>query len=96
MIGETWYKTSPMRNLRYLLSDSAKNKELVQQFDFIGEFPQANVKHRVIVKSDSIYGEYFPDYAKYFGRPLRLNKLMYGMTSSGNLFADEPTNFMIN
>ena len=48
------------------------------------------------VNLDSIYGEYFPEYAKYFGRPSRLNKSMYGMTNSSNLFADEITNWIID
>ena len=43
----------------------------------------------------SRYVEYFPDCANYFGRPLRLNKSMYGMNSYGKLFADEITNWLI-
>ena len=40
--------------------------------------------------------EYFPEYANYFGRPLRLNKPMYGMTNDGNIFADELTNWLVD
>ena len=63
---------------------------------FVGEFLQADVKHRVFVKLDSRYGEYFPEYYNYFGRSLRLKKSMYGMTNSGNLFAYEIINWMID
>ena len=48
------------------------------------------------MKLDSRYGEYLPEYAHYFGRPLRLKKSMYVMTNSGNIFADELTNRMID
>ena len=64
--------------------------------DSIRSFLQANVKHRVIVKLDSRYGEYFLEYENYFGRPLILKKSIYGMTNSRNLFDDELTNCLIN
>ena len=47
------------------------------------------------MKLDSRYREQFPEYANYFGRPLGLNKEMYGMTNTGNLFSDETTNWLI-
>ena len=56
---------------------------------------QAKVKNRVFVKLDIRYKDYFPEYAKYFGRALRLLKSMYGMTNSGKLFADELTEWLL-
>ena len=41
------------------------------------------------------YADYFPEYAQYFGRALRLLKFMYGMTNSGKLFADDLTEWLI-
>ena len=41
------------------------------------------------------YADYFPEYAKYFGRSLKLLKSMYGMTNSGKLFSDELTEWLI-
>ena len=41
------------------------------------------------------YTDYFPEYAKYFGRSLKLLKSMYGMTNSGKLFADELTEWLL-
>ena len=61
MIGKTWYPTASMGTLKYFLSDSSKYKERVHKLDLFGEFLQANVKHRVFVKLDSRYGEYFPE-----------------------------------
>ena len=80
-----------MRTLEYFLVDAARHKAGVHQLDFIEAFLQAKVKNRVFVKLDIRYTYYFPEYAKYFGRALRLLKSMYFMTNSGKLFADELT-----
>ena len=89
--GDTWSPTAFMRTLKYFLVDSDKNKARVHQLDFIGAFLQAKVKNRFFIKSDMRYTYYFPEYAQYFGRALRLLKSMYGMNNSGKLFADELT-----
>ena len=41
------------------------------------------------------YADYFPEYAQYFGRALKLLKYMYWMTNYGKLFADELTEWLI-
>ena len=89
MVGDTWSPTSSMRDLTYFLEDAAKHKSIVYQLDFIGAFLLAKVKNIFFVKLDISYTDYFPEYANYFGRALRLLKSMYGMTNSGKLFADE-------
>ena len=91
MVGDTWSPTASMRTLKYFLADAAKHKARVHQLDFIRAFLQANVKNRVFVKWDMRYADYFPEYAKYFGRSLKLLKSMYGITNYGKLFADELT-----
>ena len=78
-----------MKTLKYFLADAAKHKSRVHQLDFIGAFFQAKLMNRVFVELDIRYTDYFPEYAKYFGRALRLLKSMYGMTKSGKLFADK-------
>ena len=80
-----------MSTFKYFLSDAAKHKARVHQLDFIGPFLQAKVKNRVIVKLDMRYAAYFPEYAQYFVRALKLLKSMYGMTNSSKLFAHELT-----
>ena len=84
-----------MRTLKYFLSDKAKHKARVHKLDFIGAFLQANVKNIVFVKLDMRYADYFPKYAQYFGRALKLLKSMYVMTNSGKLFADDLTEWLI-
>ena len=56
---------------------------------------QAKVKNRVFVKLEIRYTYYFLEYAKYFGRSLRLLNSMYGMTNSGKLFAYESTEWLL-
>ena len=84
-----------MRTFKYLQAYTAKHKARVHQLDFIGSFFQAKLKNRVFVKFDMRYADYFPDYAQYFGRTLKLLKSMYGMTNSGKLFSDELTEWLI-
>ena len=88
LVGNTWSPTASMSTLKYFLSDATKHKARVHQLDFIEAFLQAKLKNRVFVKLDSRYTYFFPEYAKYFGRALRLLKSIYGMTNSGKLFAD--------
>ena len=96
MIGHTWVPTELIRTLKYFLLDNTKQKERLHQVDFIWAFLQVNVKHRVFKKLDSRYVEYLPEYANYFGRPLRLKKSTCGMNNSGKLFADDVTNWLID
>ena len=74
IIGYTWDPTVSMMNLKYFLSYYDKQKSIVHQLYLIGEFIQANIKHRVFVKLDSRYGEYFPEHVNYFGRVLSIDK----------------------
>ena len=89
MVGYTWSPTASMKTLKYFLADASKHKSRVYQLYFIGSFLQSKVKNRVFVKLDIRYTDYFPEYAKYFGRSLKLLKSMYDMTNSGKLFAYE-------
>ena len=88
MFGDTWSPTASMRTLKYFLADAAKHKSRIKQLDFIGAFLLAKVKNRVFVKLDISYTDYFPEYAQYFERALRLFKSMYGIKNSGKLIAD--------
>ncbi len=60
-----------------------RNKCRVYQLDFIGAFLQANVRGRIFVSLPKVYGDIWPEFKDYCGRPLRLVKSMYGMTYSG-------------
>ena len=56
---------------------------------------QAKVNNRVFFKLDIRYTDYFPEYAKYFGRALIFLNSMYGMTNSGKFFADKLTEWFL-
>ena len=70
------------------LADTEKHKSIVHQLDFIGSLLQAKVNNRVLVKLESRYTDYFPEYSNHFGRALILLNSMYGMTNSRKLFSD--------
>ena len=89
LVGDTGLPTASMRTLKYFPADETKHKARVHQLDSIGAFLKAKVNNRVFVKLDISYTDYFPEYAQYFGRALRLLKSMYGTTNSVKLFADE-------
>ena len=91
MFGDTWSPRATISTLKYFLADATKHKSIVHKLDFIGALLQVKVKNRVFVKLDIRYIYYFPEYANYFGRSLRLLNSIYGMNNSGKLFADELT-----
>ena len=95
LVGDTWSPTAFMRNLICFLADATKHKARVHQLDFIGAFLLAKVKNRAFVKLDIRYTDYFLEYAKNFGRALRLLKSMYGMNNTGKLFSDELTEWLL-
>jgi hypothetical protein len=80
---DKWSPTASFRALKMFLGHAARLKVRVRQLDFIGAFLQAKVRSRVFVKLPAVYGEIFPEFKEYCGRPLRLLKSMYGMTFSG-------------
>ncbi|MGH3056190.1 MAG: reverse transcriptase domain-containing protein, partial [Gaiellaceae bacterium] len=85
----TWSPTASVTLLKVFLAHAARIRCRVKQLDFIGAFLQANVRERIFVKLPAKYGELFPEYNKYCGRPLRLNKSMYGMIHSGRFWWEE-------
>ena len=66
LVGDTWSPTASIRNLKYFFADVAKHKAIVHQIDFIGSFLQAKVKNGILVKLDSRYTDYFPEYSNCF------------------------------
>ena len=95
LVGDTWSPTASMSTLKYFLANATKHKAKVHQLDFIGTFLQAKFKNRVFLKLDSRYADSFPEYSNYFGRSLILLNSMYGITISGNLFADDLTECLL-
>ncbi len=79
----SWSPKAPFRSLKMFLADAARNRCTVHQLDFVGAFLQANVRGRIFVTLPKVYGDIWPEFKEYSGRPLRLVKSMHGMTYSG-------------
>ena len=95
MVGDTCSQIASMITLKYFPADAAKHKARVHQLNFIVSFLQAKLKNRVFFKLNIRHTYYFPEYANYFVRALRLLNSMYGMTNYGKLFSDEFTEWLL-
>ncbi len=74
--------SAPFKSLKMFLADAARSRFKVHQLDFVGAFLLANVRGRIFVTLTKVYGNIWPEFKEYCGRPLRLVKVMYGMTYS--------------
>eukprot|EP00957_Ditylum_brightwellii_P096580 7355694-Ditylum_brightwellii.AAC.1 len=61
----------------------------VEQTYFIGVHPQAKATEMFSIRLPEIFKQYFPYLFKYFGPPVRLQKTIYGLTQSGELWVTE-------
>jgi len=68
--GDPYSPTASSRTLKMFLADAAKHQVRVKQLDFIGAFLQAKMKYRMFVMLPQKYGQLFPEYASWCGRPL--------------------------
>ncbi|MGH7973945.1 MAG: reverse transcriptase domain-containing protein [bacterium] len=93
---DTWSPTASVKLLKMFLAHAARMKCRVKQLDFIGALFQANVRERIFVKLPAKYGELFPEYSQYCGRPLRLAKSMYGMIHSGRFWWEELLEWLLS
>jgi Reverse transcriptase (RNA-dependent DNA polymerase) len=80
---DTWSPCASSRGVKLLLSTICASRRTLKSGDFIGAYLQAKVIGRHFVKLDLAYAYHFPEYAKYFGVPLLLNKGIYGLVYSG-------------
>ncbi len=77
---DSWSPTAPFRSLKMFLADAARNRCKVHQLDLVGASLQPNVRGRIFVTLPNVYGDIWPEFKDFYGRPLRLVKSMYGMT----------------
>ena len=80
---DTWSPCASSRGVKLLLSTICASRRTLKSADFIGAYLQAKVIGRHFVKLPLEYAYHFPEYAKYFGIPLLLNKGIYGLVYSG-------------
>ena len=88
--GDQWSPTASFRLLRRFIAEAARTGKSIKQLDFISAFVQAVVKERIFVKFPGCLKKYFPEeLEKYFDRPLKLNKGLYGTTHSAKWWWEE-------
>eukprot|EP00957_Ditylum_brightwellii_P146144 11126916-Ditylum_brightwellii.AAC.1 len=78
------------------LAMTVKLLKRVKQAGFIGAYLQAEVTGRFFIRLLDIYNQYFPTMSKYFGRPLRLRKAIYGLSLSGKLWVTKFLEWLLN
>jgi len=88
-LEDTWSPCASARGVKLLLGVATKKGKVVKMADFIGAYLQAKVVGRHFITLPKEYAIYFPQYAKYFGVPLLLNKGVYGMVFSGKRWNQE-------
>jgi hypothetical protein len=80
---DTWSPCVSSRGVKLLLSTACGALRTLKSGDIIGAYLQAkaNGHHFVILSRGYTY--YFPEYAKYFGVPLLLDRGIFGLVYSG-------------
>ena len=82
--------------LKLLLAHAAAKKVRVYQGDVIGALLQAKMRSRVFFKLHKIYGELFPEFAKYCGVPMLLCNATYRMTLAGKYWYQDCSEWLIS
>ena len=80
---DTWSPCASSRGVKLLISTTCASRRTLKSADFIGAYLQAKVIGRHFVKLPLEYAYHFPEYAKFFGIPLLLDKGIYGLVYSG-------------
>ena len=79
---DTWSPCASSRGVKLFLSTTCASRRILKSGDFIGAYLQAKVIGRHFVILSLEYAYHFPEYTKYFGVPLLLNKGIYGLVYS--------------
>ena len=77
---DTWSPCASSRGVKLLISKTCAFRRILKGADFIGAYLQAKVIGRHFIILPLYLADYFPEYAKYFGVPLLLDK--------GTVFSD--------
>ena len=91
----TWSPTSPARLLKRFLADAIHKAKKVYQLDFIQAFIQSDTTRRIFVTLDKEYKMFCPEMEPHLGRPLKLEKCLYGANFSGKSWYDTLDEFLV-
>ncbi|KAI2513993.1 hypothetical protein MHU86_377 [Fragilaria crotonensis] len=92
MYEDTWSPCASARGVKLFIATICASRRSVKSADFIGAYLQAKVIGRHFVKLPLEYAYHFPEYAKFFGSPMLLNKGIYGLVYSGKYWNIEFSN----
>ncbi|KAI2491248.1 hypothetical protein MHU86_23325 [Fragilaria crotonensis] len=85
MYEDTWSPCASARGVKLFIATICASRRSVKSADFIGAYLQAKVIGRHFVKLPLEYAYHFPEYAKFFGSPMLLNKGIYGLSTPANI-----------
>ena len=86
---DNWAPLASFHLINNLLAQAAHHKKRIFQANFVGAYLQGYMDRLVYVLLPSEWADLFPEYAEWFGTPLVLHKLAYGINSAGRLWAEE-------
>ena len=89
-----WSPTVSTRILKCFIADAIANHAIIYQLDFIQAFIQSPTKKRMFVILDKEYKQFCSKLVQHLGRPLRLNKCLYGADFSGKSWYKTLDNFL--
>ena len=92
----SWSPTASTRLLKCFIADATKNTSKIYQLDFIQASIQSKATKRMFVILDKEFSHLCPKLAQHFGRPLRLNKYLYGADFSGKSWYGTLDSFLTN
>ena len=90
-----WSPTASMRLLKTFVASAAQEGKEIKQADFIAAFIQAKVRERVFVRLSEDLAAACPEYVQWLGRPLRLEKGLYGLTLCGKYWHIELLEYLL-
>ena len=90
-----WSPTASMRLLKTFVASAAQEGKEIKQVDFVAAYIQAKVRERVFVRLSEDLAAACPEYVPWLGRPLRLEKGLYGLTLCGKYWHIELLEYLL-
>ena len=87
--------TASTRLLKLLLALSVEIGRCIKQLDYISAYIQGKVRSRIFVYLDEIVSEVCPEFSKYVGRSLLLERALYGLATSGKYWYEELNEYLL-
>ena len=68
---------------------------MYKQLYYISAYIKGKFRSRIFVYLDEIVGEVYPEFSKYVGRPLLLERALYGLATSGKYWYEELNEYLL-